>query len=286
MAPYGIVAVEAVPVPDRSWLNRQPREYRFDSPDRSAELRIHSPFEFAMGAESWTADLRRGRKVLRRWEDVGYPATLAPWSHDGRRLVLPWFSRSGNGVVAANADGSPVNGSAWPANDHIVTVQWAMDTDRLVVVGARRCVLLDGQFEDAAVVGSSAGEFAVPSAGWLPGRVFWLLGGANLTELRFHDGRDGSLLSEATLDPAELLPYDSASYRGVPRDRYSLDVGPGHGAVGALLDQWVTVEYDRSSSSLTLGVFRPTSRSPNPPLGEGLGEGLPVEERRIRVRLG
>ena len=61
-----------------------------------------------------------------------------------------------------------------------------------------------------------------------------------------------------TLDPAEVLSYDTDKYEPIKRGSYSLHSNDFTWGAGWLLDIWSTVTVDREENVVTLCTYRPT----------------------------
>lgn len=232
-----------------------------------------------MGAFNWRATLLRGRKRIQRWREAGSPVYLQPWRHDGSKLAFPLCSRAGNRVLAAAADGSELPSPNWPSNVYLAALLWAPTRDRVLLVGSEGGgELLDGDFRPVAHLRWRPEQYEHPLAGWLtPDAVFFVLSLQGGADLRFYSAVDGSLIDALPLDPAAILPYDEDAVADVPRDGYALDLGPGLGGVGGLLDTWSFRRYRPDTAELILQTYRPVG-SPSP-------DGLRAEAHWVAVKL-
>lgn len=233
-----------------------------------------------MGAPGWEASLLHRGDVVRRhsWPCRCEPDSR-PWSADGEKYVILGYE--GPAVSVHEPGSDRVSRPRLDGFPH--SAQWAPGPDRLLVSLGDRAVVLEGGTDRRAEARWRVAGSEWPTVAWLPpGERFFAVGRETerrKTQIRFYSAADGSLVAALDLDPRELVPYDEPAFAHVPRERYSLSVGPGTLAVGSLLDVWNEVRYDEHEGLLLLSVYRPTRQA------RDAGLPCPVSERWIGVHL-
>jgi len=249
---------------------------------------FHSPFEFRMGGYAWrlalvsrdSDDVKSGFVPLgETW--LGCPGSYAPWSADGRLLLLEelrglckprclLYDTREKAVVATLHHG------VWAAACSPSLPRFAIGHDGTVSLHdlEARCV--------------RTLELEVPISE--TAEIFWFGDGGSflvvapeeyggVLQFTVFDGASGGPRGALDLDPSALVPYASEAYHLVRDDRYCLLFGHGTAAVGHLLDQWSNIVFDAESNTLTMAIHRPKS-----PVYESEGCSVcDVEERWVRA---
>ena len=185
---------------------------------------------------------------------------LQPWSYDSRRLACTiWDENRGCVYEPETKQLSKIGNS----DNYPYTAQWAPSRDRLLIAYATGGVLYEHTGAMHGVAQWDIGQYALPHTYWLKhGRFFLYLGRLppqKKIQLAFYREEDASLTATYDLDPIDVVPYDSAKYAALLRQRHNLIARPHGRYVGTLLDVWSDVRFDQSSNTLFMRVLRPAS---------------------------
>lgn len=221
-----------------------------------------------MGAEGWQVKLlHHGRDVTAehkgffsiadpkgfRWE-----RDFRPWSFDSKTLAMVTWEKKPLHLYEVETKSQKTLDYD---GDFVNSVQWARDVDRLLLTFMADGVLLDHTGAQQTRVPWNIEEGDTPHTFWLDRKWFFLLARqSGTTRINFYDGANATLKETHKLDPIDIVPYNEEDYVEIPRGMFSLKViEPAIGSVGAMLDNWNTVEFDDASSTLFLAIFRPVS---------------------------